>query len=88
MKSKTKLTFKEHIVGFLKAIELSNILVFLGIVGISSIAFLVIGNHSALIGALNIIFAYQFMVSLATTPLRILLEFVWERRFFGFPVGN
>lgn len=88
MKVKTKGKFKERVVGFLKATELANILVFLAIVGISSIVFLVKGSHSALINALNFVFAYQFMVSLATTPLRILLEFVWERRLFGFPVGD
>lgn len=88
MKVKKQSKFKERVIGFMKAIELSNVLVFLAIVGISSSIFLIKGSNSALIGALNIVFAYQFMVSLATTPLRIVLEYAWERRFFGFPVGN
>jgi len=75
-------------VSIMVAIEMSNVLIFLAIVGISSIIFLVKGSNSALIGALNIVFSYQFMVSLATTPLRIVLEYLWERRFFGFLVGN
>ena len=88
MKVKAKCKFKERLVGFLVATEISNVLVFLAIVGLSSIAFLIKGNNSALVGALNIVFACQFIVSLVTTPLRILLEYVWERRFFGFPIKN
>lgn len=88
MKVKKQSKFKERVLGFMMAIKMSNVLIFLAIVGISSIIFLVKGSNSALIGALNIVFAYQFMVSLATTPLRIVLEYLWERRLFGFPVGN
>ena len=88
MKVKKQSKFKERVLGFMMATEMSNVLIFLAIVGISSIIFLVKGSNSALIGALNIVFTYQFMVSLATTPLRIVLEYVWERRFFGMSVGN
>lgn len=88
MKVKEQSKFKERVVGFMVAIEMSNVLIFLAIVGISSIILLVKGSNSALIGALNIVFSYQFMVSLATTPLRIVLEYLCERRFFGFLVGN
>lgn len=88
MKVKKQSKFKERVLGFMVAIEMSNVLIFLAIVGISSIIFLIKGSNSALIGALNIVFACQFMVSLATTPLRIVLEYLWERRFFGFPQGN
>lgn len=81
MKVKEQSKFKERVVGFMVAIEMSNVLIFLAIVGISSIIFLVKGSNSALIGALNIVFSCQFMVSLATTPLRIVLEYLWDRRF-------
>lgn len=85
---KTRNKIKGHIVGFLKATEVSNLLVFLAIVLISSVAFVVKSNNSALIGALNIVFSYQLIFTLGTTLLRIILEYVWERRFFGLPVGN
>jgi hypothetical protein len=88
MKVKKQSKFKERVLGFMVAIEMSNVLIFLAVVGISSIIFLIKGSNSVLIGALNIVFACQFMVSLATTPLRIVLEYLWERRLFGFPVGN
>lgn len=88
MEVKKQSKFKERVVGFMIALEMSTLLISIAIVGISSIIFLVKGSNSALIGALNIVFACQFMVSLATTPLRIVLEYLWERRFFGFPVGN
>ena len=84
----TRNKIKGHIVGFLKATEVSNLLVFLAIVLISSIAFMVKSNNSALIGALNIVFSYQLIFTLGAALLRIILEYVWERRFFGFPVGN
>lgn len=85
---KTRNKFKEHVVGFLKAIEVSNLLVFLSIVLISSIAFMVKSNNSALIGALNIVFSYQLFFTLGTSFVRIILEYVWERRFFVFPRNN
>lgn len=88
MKVKKQSKFKERVLGFMVAIEMSNVLIFLAVVGISSIIFLIKGSNPVLIGALNIVFACQFMVSLATTPLRIVLEYLWERRLFGFPVGN
>lgn len=84
----TRSKLKGHIIGFLKATEVSNLLVFLAIVLISSIAFMVKSNNSALIGALNIVFSYQLVFTLGTALLRIILEYVWERRFFGFPAGN
>ncbi len=88
MEVKTRNKIKGYIVGFLKATEVSNLLVFLAIVIISSIVFMVKSNNSALIGALNIVFSYQLIFTLGTAFLRIILEYVWERRFFGFPVGN
>lgn len=85
---KTRNKIKGHIVGFLKATEVSNLLVFLAIVLISSVAFIVKSNNTELIGALNIVFSYQLIFTLGTSFLRIVLEYVWERRFFGFLVGN
>lgn len=85
---KTRNKIKGYIVGFLKATEVSNLLVFLAIVIISSIVFMVKSNNSALIGALNIVFSYQLIFTLGTALLRIILEYVWERRFFGIHIGN
>lgn len=86
MKAKKKIRIKESLVDFLKAVEVSNLLVFLAIVLISSITFLVKSNNSALIGALSIVFSLQLQFSLGTTLLRIVLEYAWEGRFFGFQV--
>ena len=85
---KTRNKLKGHIVGFLKATEVSNLLVFLAMVIISSVAFMVKSNNSALIGALNIVFSYQLIFTLGTALLRIILEYVWERRFFGISLNN
>ena len=85
---KTRNKLKGHIVGFLKATKVSNLLVFLAIVLISSVVFMVKSNNSALIGALNIVFSYQLIFTLGTDLLRIILEYVWGRRFFGFPLNN
>ena len=83
---KTRSKIKGYIVEFLKATEVSNLLVFLAIVLISSVAFMIKSNNSALIGALNIVFSYQLVFTLGTSFVRIILEYVWERRFFGFPL--
>lgn len=86
MEVKKKRRIKESLVSFLKAVEVSNLLVFLAIVLISSVTFLFKSNNSALVSVLGIVFSLQLHFSLGLTLFRIILEYAWEGRFFGFPV--
>lgn len=84
----TRNKIKRNILGFLKATEVSNLLVFLAIVLISSVAFMVRSNNSALIGALNIVFSYQLIFTLGYSLCAYYPRVCMGASFLWFPSGK